>query len=65
MTDQEHYIILVVDDKEYICNNTNELISCIQSNTEYVSREIRFFKNREYDEQISKRFNKNYDIYNK
>lgn len=62
MTEQEHYIIFVVDDKKYVCNNESELNSCIQSNTEYVSREIRFFKNKEYNEQISKFYNRKFNI---
>lgn len=62
MTDQEHYIILVVDDKEFLCLNMTQLFSQLKSNSEYKFREIKFFRNKEYNEKSSKLYNL---VYNK
>ena len=62
MTDQEHYIILVVDDKEFLCLDMPQLFSQLQSNSEYKFREIKFFRNKEYNEKSSKLYNL---VYNK
>jgi hypothetical protein len=61
MTEQVNFIIFVVDDKEYLCNNESELLAYL-SNTEYTSRKIKFFKDKEYNEKISKFYNRKYNI---
>lgn len=62
MTDQEHYIILVVDDKEFLCLDMPQLFSQLQSNSQYKFREIKFYRNKEYNEKSSKMYNL---VYNK
>ena len=62
MSNQDNYIVFIVDTQEYICNNEPELISVLQTTTEYISREIRFFKDKQYNERISRFYNKKYNI---
>lgn len=61
MSDQENYILFIVDTQEYKCNNESELISILQT-TQGSSREIKFFKNREYNPRISRFYQKKYNI---
>ena len=62
MTDQEHYIILVVDDKEFLCLDMPQLFSQLQANSQYTFRTIKFYRNKEYNEKSSKLYNL---VYNK
>lgn len=61
MSDQDNYILVIADTQEYICNNESELISILQT-TQGTSREIKFFKNKEYNPRISRFYNKKYNI---
>lgn len=61
MSDQDNYILFIVDTQEYICNNESELISILQT-TQGTSREIKFFKNKEYNPRISRFYNKKYNV---
>jgi len=61
MSDQDNYIVLIADSQEYKCNNEIELISILQT-TQGTSREIKFFKNKEYNPRISRFYNKKYNV---
>jgi hypothetical protein len=62
MSEQDNYIIFIVDSQEYVCNNESELISILQT-TQGASREIKFFKDKQYNERISQFYHKKYNIY--
>jgi len=59
---EEHYIIVVVDDKEFLCLDMPQLFSQLQSNSQYKFRTIKFYRNKEYNEKSSKLYNL---VYNK
>lgn len=61
MSEQDNYIIFIVDGQEYVCNNEPELISILQT-TQGASREIKFFKDKQYNLRISRFYHKKYNI---
>jgi hypothetical protein len=63
MSEQDNYIVFIADAQEFICNNEPELISILQTTSQLTSREIRFFKDKQYNERISRFYNKKYNIY--
>ena len=62
MSEQDNYIVFIADTQEFICNNESELISILQTTSQLTSREIRFFKDKQYNERISRFYNKKYNI---
>lgn len=65
---QENYILFIIqfenETREFMCYNEPEIASKIQEsqNENYISREIKFFKANQYNEKISKLYNKKYLI---
>jgi len=62
MSEQDNYIVFIADTQEFICNNESELTTLIQTTSQLTSREIRFFKDKQYNERISRFYNKKYNI---
>jgi len=62
MSKQNYHFIFVVDDKEYLYTTAPELRLAIESNTVYLSREIKFFLDNKYHKEISNFYNKKFNI---
>lgn len=61
-SEQNYHLIFIVDDKEYLCRTIPELRSLIESNTQYKSREIKFFHYNKYNKALSDIYKRKFNL---
>jgi diaminopimelate epimerase len=61
-SEQNYHFIFIVDDTEHLCMTMPELRSVIESNTQYKTREIKFFHYNKYNKSISDIYQRKFNL---